>query len=235
MTSSFGAVQLPDRRVKPLSVLREADQRLYAQKRRKASRDNRVDRPLEVLLQALYEREPNLHTQIHDVASRRRGGSRLGLDRGEVEELSRAAMLHDVGKLAIPDQILHKPDALDAPSGIRAPAHRRRRADPRRVAGAPPVGKIVRSSHERWDGAGYPDGFAARRSSRCEDRVRLRCLRGDDDGPDLPGAMSMDEAVAELERCSGSQFDPEVVAVLTAVLRAWEASQGESRLAQPAG
>jgi HD-GYP domain-containing protein (c-di-GMP phosphodiesterase class II) len=49
------------------------------------------------------------------------------------------------------------------------------------------------------------------------------------------GAMSMDEAVAELERCSGSQFDPEVVAVLTGVLRARDASQGESRLAQPAG
>ena len=235
VTSSFGAVLLPEHASEGIGALREADERLYVQKRGKRSTR---DEPHEVLLQALYEREPDLHTRAHDVTELAVAvGERLGLNEAKLAELRRAAMLHDIGKIAIPDQILHKPDALD--DAELAFVRKHTVVGERIVSASPalrPVGRIVRSSHERWDGTGYPDQLrgdaillAARIVFACDAFFAMTMDRP------YRGAMSMDEAVAELERCSGSQFDPEVVAVLTAVLRARGASQGESRLAQPAG
>ncbi len=105
VTSSFGAVLLPEQAREGTEALREADERLYVQKRGKRSAR---DQPHEVLLQALYEREPDIHTHANEVTELAVAvGRRLGLDDTAMDGLHRAAMLHDIGKIAIPDQILH--------------------------------------------------------------------------------------------------------------------------------
>ena len=114
---------------------------------------------------------------------------RLGLTDDEVERVRHAAELHDVGKVAIPDAILAKPGPLDdARVGVHPPPHADRRAHRRRRAGARAASRaLVRSSHERWDGTGYPDaprrrGDPARRAHR----RRRRRLRRDDLRAPLP-------------------------------------------------
>ena len=88
-------------------------------------------------------------------------GLMLGLNDVELDELQQAAMLHDIGKIAIPDEILHKPGPLDDGEWEFVKRHT---LVGERILGASPalqrVGRIVRASHERWDGAGYPDALA---------------------------------------------------------------------------
>ncbi|MGI8974270.1 MAG: HD-GYP domain-containing protein [Gaiella sp.] len=111
VTSSFGAVLLPEEASDPSEALRLADERLYAQKHAKRSRR---ERPHALLMQVLYEREPELHSHTEGVADLTLElGRRLGLEGEALHELHRAAQLHDVGKLAIPDEILHRPGLLD--------------------------------------------------------------------------------------------------------------------------
>jgi HD-GYP domain-containing protein (c-di-GMP phosphodiesterase class II) len=131
----------------------------------------------------------------------------------ELDEVVRAAELHDVGKMAIPDQILHKPGPLSPEEW--AFVRRHPLVGERILSVAPallPVAKIVRATHERWDGSGYPDGIAreeiplgARIVAVCdafEAMVAPRAYRA---------ARSVAEALEELRACAGSQFDPAVV------------------------
>ena len=115
VTSSFGAILLPEHASEGIGALREADERLYVQKRgRRSTRDE----PHEVLLQALYEREPELHTHAHGVTELAVAvGHALGLSETAIDELRRAAMLHDIGKIAVPDEILTGPARSGKPSG----------------------------------------------------------------------------------------------------------------------
>ena len=86
----------------------------------------------------------------------------VGLNGEEVDVVLRGAQLHDVGKMAVPDAILRKPGPLDEREWKLMREHTL--TGERIVASAPallPVAKLVRSSHERWDGSGYPDGLAA--------------------------------------------------------------------------
>ena len=195
-----------------------ADQRLYAQKR---SKQQARGRPQDVLLQALYERQPDLHDHTTGVAALARAtGERLGLDGERLELLVHAALLHDVGKIAVPDSILHKPGPLD--SGERAFIERHTVVGQRILGASPalrPVGRIVRASHERWDGAGYPDGLRG-----AETPLEARIIGACDaysamtaDRPYRP-ALTPEAAVAEIRRCAGSQFDPAVAEVLCAVV-----------------
>jgi HD-GYP domain-containing protein (c-di-GMP phosphodiesterase class II) len=145
----------------------------------------------------------------------------LGLRRDELEELERVAQLHDLGKLAVPDEILSKPGALDEREWEFVRQHtivgeRILRASPalRSVAG------IVRASHENWDGTGYPDGvageeipLAARIVHACNAFVAMTSDRP------YRTALPVEEALDELERCAGTQFDPTVVRVLVARVR----------------
>ena len=220
VTSSFGAVILPEEANEGIEALRKADERLYVQKRGKQSSRNR---PREVLLQALYEREPDLHHHVHDVAAVAVDvGALLGLSSDELDELQHAAMLHDIGKIAIPDQILHKPGRLDDEEWAFVKRHT---IVGERILGASPalrsIGRIVRASHERWDGAGYPDGLAgteiplaARIVFACDAFAAMTANRT------YREALSEADALAELEREAGTQFDADVVRVLVAVVRA---------------
>jgi two-component system cell cycle response regulator len=226
VTSSFGAVFIPVEADNSSEALRLADQRLYAAKHRKHAER---DRPHEVLLQALLEREPDLHEHLQDVAVLSLPiGRTLGLSRSELEDLHRAAQLHDIGKIAVPDEVLHRRGPLDENDMAFI---RRHTLVGQRILGASPalgrVGAIVRSTHERWDGSGYPDGVAGVEIPLSA-RIITVCDAYDAMTSDRPyrSALSSAEALLELRRGAGTQFDPEVVSLFCAALRTGAAGRG---------
>jgi two-component system, cell cycle response regulator len=217
VAASFGVVFIPEEGETPRSALRVADQRLYAQKHAHPGRG----RPHEVLLQALFEREPALKLHVQGVTDLSLAvGRRLGLGTQKLEQLRLAAELHDVGKLAIPDTVLRKRGPLDEAEWEFIRQHT---VIGQRILDASPalyeVGKLVRWSHERWDGAGYVDGLAgeaiplaARIISVCDAFAAMTSDRP------YCAAVSPADAVEELRRCAGSQFDPSIVEVFCAEL-----------------
>jgi two-component system cell cycle response regulator len=217
VTSSLGAVRLPEEASTATDALRLADQRLYVQKR---SRSGRRERPHEMLLQALYERSPGLREHVDEVLDMTNAvGRALGLRGDDLEELRLAARLHDVGKLAIPDDVLQKPGPLDVNEWAFIKQHT---VMGERILVASPgwsgVGAIVRATHERWDGGGYPDGLAgteiplaARIIGVCDAFSAMTSQRP----YRLP--VHREKGLAELHRCAGTQFDPEVVETFCAI------------------
>jgi diguanylate cyclase (GGDEF)-like protein len=163
----------------------------------------------------------------------------LGLAETEVERIAAAALVHDVGKVGIPDRILHKPAPLDADDWELMRDH------PvigerilRTIPGMGAVARIVRHEHERFDGAGYPDGLAGEQIP-IGSRVILACDAYHAMTSDRPyrRAMAHDDAVAELARSAGTQFDPRVVAALLgrlATTPAASADAGAAALSAPA-
>ncbi len=145
----------------------------------------------------------------------------LGLEDRRNAEL--AALLHDVGKIKIPDEILNKPGPLTDAERAVMEMHAiegERLLD--KVGGLlAQVGRIVRSCHERWDGRGYPDRLAGERIPLVS-RIIAACDAYSAMTTDRPyrAALSHSEAWSELERGAGSQFDPRVVAALGDVLSA---------------
>jgi two-component system, cell cycle response regulator len=175
----------------------------------------------DVLLAALRERDRGLGDQAIGAAGLARAvGGLLGLAGAELVALEHAAALHDVGKLAIPDEILGKRGPLDDKQHAFVRTHP---LIAQRVLGAAPAlapaAELVRSSQERWDGGGFPDGLRGEQIP-LPSRIIAVCsayeaiVRG---RPYRP-ARSRDVALAELERCAGTQFDPAVVQALAAVL-----------------
>jgi len=217
--SSFGAVLLPDEATDASQALHVADERLYAQKH---SRRMETDRTIDALLEALSLREPDLHMHLDLVGALAvETGLKLGLRRDEIDELERAAQLHDLGKLAVPDEILNKAAPLDEREWAFVRHHP---LVGERILRASPafknVATIVRSTHERWDGAGYPDGLAgpeipiaSRIISACDAFTAMTSARP------YRAALTTEAALVELERIAGSQFDPAVVSVLAAHVR----------------
>jgi putative nucleotidyltransferase with HDIG domain len=152
----------------------------------------------------------------------------LSLDAATTRVVRLGALLHDIGKIGIPEAILHKPGSLTGEEMLvmqRHPDIGARILEP--VPYFADLVPLVRSSHERWDGRGYPDGLSedeiplgSRVIAVCdafhamtEDRIYRR-------------AMPLAAAVAEVERCAGSQFDPVCVDALIAVLRGPAAGGG---------
>jgi diguanylate cyclase (GGDEF)-like protein len=214
---SHGAVVVPSEADDVGEALRIADQRMYAQKH--GGRTSARSQSRDVLLRALAERDPHLGRHISGVAEMAETvARRLGLGDEQVDHVRHAAELHDVGKMAIPDAILEKPAPLDAAEWEFIRRHTI--IGERIVAAAPalrPVAALVRSSHERWDGGGYPDRLAG------EDiplgaRIVAVCDAFDAMVADRPYRDGVDSVLAlgELGRCAGSQFDPMVVAAFTA-------------------
>jgi HD-GYP domain-containing protein (c-di-GMP phosphodiesterase class II) len=146
----------------------------------------------------------------------------LGLSARERRDAEFAALLHDVGKVRVPNSIVNKPGPLT--DAERAVMERHTVEGERlllRVGGLlGEIGRIVRSCHERFDGGGYPDGLAGERIPLLA-RVVACCDAFNAMTSDRPyrAALSLDEAVAELRRWSGTQFDPRVVDALIATLR----------------
>jgi HD-GYP domain-containing protein (c-di-GMP phosphodiesterase class II) len=145
----------------------------------------------------------------------------LGIAPDERQELEFAAMLHDVGKISIPKEILHKPAALtDQEFEIIKHHTIEGQFMLDRVGGLlGRVGEVVRSCHERWDGLGYPDGLAGEEIPVAA-RIVFACDAYNAMTTDRPyrRAMSREAAVDELVANNGAQFDPKIVAALTKVV-----------------
>ncbi len=228
VTCSFGAVVLPEEASTPTQALQLADRRMYARKggrRMSAGRQSR-----DVLLRTLSERRPDLHLRLRDIGELALAvGRELHMGPEGLDEVARAAELHDVGKIAVPDAILDKPGALDP---VEWSFMRRHPLIGERILlAAPalrPVARLVRSSHERWDGGGYPDGL------RGDDiplgaRVVAVCDAFDAMTTERPyrDSVSEDDAIEELRRCAGTQFDPVVVEAFCRVIARERPAHGE--------
>jgi diguanylate cyclase (GGDEF)-like protein len=156
---------------------------------------------------------------VHDLAVA--VAKRLDLPPQDVDEIKVVALLHDIGKIGIPDEILHKSTPLtDADWELMRshPAIGERILEP--LPGFDRIANAVRHEHERWDGLGYPDKLVGP-AIPLASRIVLACDAFHalvSDRPYRP-ALALEAAVAELESCAGTQFDPEVVATLLTAIR----------------
>jgi two-component system cell cycle response regulator len=214
--ASWGKVLIPVEVVTASDALRLADRRMYSQKGRRA--DSASSQTRGVLLRVLHEREPELERHLDGVARLvATFGRQLSLDAEELDVLVRAAELHDIGKIAVPDEILHKSGDLTADEWKLMRKHP---LIGQRVLDAAPalgeVAQLVRSTHERWDGEGYPDGLAGR-DIPLGSRVILICdaYNAMTEGRAFRAARSNEQALAELTGEAGAQFDPELVKTFT--------------------
>lgn len=217
--SSYGSVLLPQEADDVDISLRLADQRMYANKdggRRSAGRQS-----ADVLLQALHERSPELGDHLADVARRATEvGSRLGMSGDQLDQLAQAAQLHDIGKMAIPDAILKRPGPLDREEWEFIRGHTV--VGERIISAAPSlsqVSRIVRSSHERYNGSGYPDGLKGEEIP-LPSRIIAVCDAYDAMIGPRPHRLGMnrDSAASELRRCANAQFDPLVIELFLSVV-----------------
>jgi len=172
---------------------------------------------IEALSTALLERDRYTGEHSECVVDLARDVARaMGVSEIDVERIAAAALVHDVGKVAIPDRVLHKPAPLDDDEWLLMRDH------PvigerilRTIPGMGAVARIVRHEHERFDGRGYPDGLAGE-SIPVGSRVILACDAYHAMTSDRPyrRAMAHDDAVSELAAAAGTQFDPRVVTAL---------------------
>jgi diguanylate cyclase (GGDEF)-like protein len=221
ITASFGSVLIPDEASTPSQAMHLADQRMYA--RKQTSRPSALSQSKGVLLQAIAERHPDLRGHLGNVRDLAEAvGVRLGMSENAIAVLRNAAQLHDIGKVAIPDAIVGKPGPLDEEEWSFIQRHT---LIGQRIVEAAPVlagtGELIRSTHEAWGGAGYPDGLAGE-AIPLGARIIAVCDSFDAMTSERPyrRAVSLDAALAELRRCAGTQFDPNVVAAFQAVVAA---------------
>lgn len=177
---------------------------------------------LKALVQALETRDFETHGHSERVVTfSLRLGIELGLSRDAMRDLELGALLHDIGKIGVPDAILRKPSRLTEREWEKMKLHP---VHGEKILGNIPflsgAAKVVSQHHERWDGTGYPKGLKGESidlgarifavidafDAMISDRVYRR-------------GRSYEDAVAELEKCSGTQFDPSVVEAFKAVPR----------------
>jgi len=226
--AAYGYVRLPTEAADVSSALQIADGRLYA--RKGAARRTAPQQARDALMQVLVEQDPLLSEHAGRVARLAESTARrLGLDDEEVWHVSLAAELHDVGKAAVPEMLLDKPGTLDQAEWSFIKRHTL--IGERIVSAAPAlarVAELIRSSHERPDGNGYPDGLAGE-TIPLGARIVAVADAFDAMTSDRPyaRARSADYAIEELRRCAGSQFDPKVVEAFVEAILATASEDGE--------
>ena len=232
---SYGSVILPEEASDAATALRIADQRMYDQKNgKRASAGRQIT---DALIRVLMERNPTLVGHSDSVAELAlETGKQLLLPEHELDQLAQAAQLHDVGKIAIPDTILSKPRPLSADEWKFI--HQHTVIGERILAAAPAlahVGALVRSTHERWDGTGYPDKLA-REQIPLGARIISVCDAFDSMISERPyrAAKSAEQAVTTLRENAGTQFDPAIVAAALIVLDRRKTRHDEPGRARPA-
>ncbi|HYX30077.1 MAG TPA: HD domain-containing phosphohydrolase [Pyrinomonadaceae bacterium] len=181
---------------------------------------------IEALAVAINAKDEVTHEHVLRVQIYAAGVARLfGCDEAEIEALRAGALLHDIGKIAVPDYILNKPGKLTAPEFEQMKMHT--------IVGAQilgrvdfpyPVVPIVRHHHERWDGAGYPDGLS-------DEQIPLTariltvvdCFDALREDRQYRRGLSREEAIEFLMKNSGTQYDPRVVGIFITHLPEFEA------------
>jgi diguanylate cyclase (GGDEF)-like protein len=174
----------------------------------------------EALAAALEAKDATLGETSSIIAWCAEVGARLGMDEESLRDLRYGAALHDIGKIAVPSQILDKPGALDA--GERAIMERHPLVGEQILAPVEfltGVATLVRHTRERFDGTGYPDGLSGTEIP-LGSRIIAACDAFDAMTHDRPhrGALTEADALAQLRAGAGSQFDPRVVEALLGVL-----------------
>jgi diguanylate cyclase (GGDEF)-like protein len=220
VTASAGAVEIPREASDPTQALRLADQRMYRQKG--TSKRGAAELITAALHAALAQRHPDLDEHSNDVVGVVEKLARtVGLNESDVDVVMKAGDLHDIGKLGIPDEIISKPGPLNNQEWEFMKQHTVMGEQIIAAAGPSlePVCPLVRGSHERWDGTGYPDGLAgeeiplgARIIAICDSFSVMMTTRA------YTEAMSLEDAIAELRRCGGSQFDPKLVEIFCRIV-----------------
>jgi diguanylate cyclase (GGDEF)-like protein len=231
ITTSFGVVLVPSDTGDAPEALILADRRMYANKSRgRASAGHQI---ANVLMRVLSERNPDLAAHLDDVSRLSDDVSRrMGLPDEDRMAVIQAASLHDVGKTAIPDELLNKPGPL---SDEEWEFMRQHTVIGERILSAAPAlceaARLVRASHERFDGTGYPDGLAGD-DIPLGARIVAVCDAYDAMTSDRPyrRALGAEQAIAELRLCAGTQFDPAVVEAFSAAID----EAGELSVARPA-
>jgi putative nucleotidyltransferase with HDIG domain len=176
---------------------------------------------LGVIADAVELQDPYTADHANEVAGLAvRVGERLGVGGSELDRLRYGALLHDVGKIGVPGELLRKPGPLSPNERTRMEAHTAIGARMlERIPFLAPVAPLVRSAHERFDGGGYPDGLAGEQIPRGA-MIIATCDAWHAMTSDRPyrKAMPHDAAIAELRAGAGTQFDPNVVEALIAEL-----------------
>jgi putative nucleotidyltransferase with HDIG domain len=181
---------------------------------------------IEALAVAINAKDEVTHEHVLRVQIYAAGVARLlGCDDAEIEALKAGALLHDIGKIAVPDYILNKPGKLTAPEFEQMKMHT--------IVGAKilgrvdfhyPVVPIVRHHHERWDGAGYPDGLSAEEIPLTARILTVvDCFDALREDRQYRRGMTREEAIDFLMKNSGSQYDPRVVGIFITHLPEFEA------------
>ena len=219
ITCSSGSAAMPAEAGDPGAALRLADSRMYAAKI--SLHPSPEHGMFGALTRMLDERHPGLGSHLEEVAALAGAcAEELGLPPDEVRAVARAAELHDIGKVGIPSAILTKRGPLGADEWEFVRRHSL--IGERILIGIPSlegVGALVRASHERWDGLGYPDFLAGTDiplGARIIAVADSYCAMTED--RPYAEACSPESARRELSACAGGQFDPAVVKAFLRVL-----------------
>jgi diguanylate cyclase (GGDEF)-like protein/PAS domain S-box-containing protein len=234
LSLSVGAAELDGASGGVAEAFAAADQAMYVDKRR-SGRPTVVPAPvradaqaphlasLRALLTAVQARDSYTATHSRQVVTLARSvARRLGLDDAQTSEIESVALMHDLGKIAVPDSLLHKRGPLTESEWEIMRQHPV--VGGQMVASIPELSHLapaVRAEHERWDGAGYPDGLRGEEIP-LSSRIAFVCDAYHAMTSDRPyrAALSAQDAIAEIEREAGRQFCPVAAAALLAVLRA---------------
>ncbi len=225
---SYGAVWIPSEASTESDALKLADERMYANK---ASRSSASRQVTDALLQVIIEQNADLDEHVERVAELSGAvAEALGELEHEVWLVRLAARLHDIGKTAIPAAILNKPGPLNEREWLFIRRHpligeRIVLAAPALASAAP----LIRSSHERIDGQGYPDGLAGQ-DTPLGSRIIAVCDAFDAMTSERPyrQPMGIDVALEELKRQAGTQFDAAVVDAFSRVVLVHHSTPDES-------
>ena len=235
VTAASGEAVLPREAGAPDAALRLADSRMYAAKTR--AHPSAEAAMAGAMTRMLEEHHPGLGSHVEEVSALAGVcAEALGLSEDHVQSVERAAELHDLGKVAIPSAILTKTGPLSEDE--RDFVRRHSIIGERILAGVPSLERVaamVRSSHERWDGAGYPDGLAGEQipiGARIVFVADAFCAMTEDRA--YAEARSVESTRAELLACAGTQFDPTVVAAFLEALDE-RAERSAAEAVSPAG
>jgi len=174
-------------------------------------------RTIEALALAIEAKDQTTHSHLQRVRIYAvEIAKELGFSPEEIEALRAAALLHDIGKLAVPEHIINKPGRLTPEEFEKMKIHPVVGAEIlQRVAFPYPVAPIVRSHHERWDGTGYPDGLKGEQIPRgARVLAAVDCLDALASHRQYRNAMPLDAAMEKVASMSGASFDPAIVEVL---------------------
>jgi diguanylate cyclase (GGDEF)-like protein len=224
VTASWGVAHLPAEASTAADAMRLADERMYMQKAE--GRSSAARQVTEVVVRLLDEREPGRGARLRELADLTSAvGAQMRLPGDELLRLRQATLLHRLGLAAVPRSILEKPAPLSAKE--RAFIDRHTVIAERVLAAAPSLrtaASLVRSTSERYDGSGHPDCLRGEEIPVISRIVKVCAAYAAmiEDRPYRTARMP-EAALAELRRCAGREFDPEVVAALAQVLRsrAW--------------